>query len=141
MPALDAPVWVNELDRREVARTLPVAGVFTERGMIDDDLEVIPTPGHTPGTTSFLWDNGEHRFLFTGDFVWVEEGVWEAVVLDPSARGEYLESLELVRDLDFDVLVPWGTTEGDPYAVVATRDEIRDRVGEIIARVGAGGSR
>ena len=33
---------------------------------LPDDLEVIPTPGHTSGTTMFLWDNDEHRFLYRG---------------------------------------------------------------------------
>ena len=140
-PDLDADVWVHERDRRELSRSLSVTGVFTARSTIDDDLEVIPTPGHTPGTTSFLWDNGDHRFLFTGDFIWVEEGEWKAVVLGSAGRADYLDSLRLVRDLDFDVLVPWGTTDGDPYAVPASRDEIRDRVEVIIDRVAAGGSR
>jgi len=138
---IDAEVWVHERDRREAARTLTVAGVFTGRTMIGNDLEVIPTPGHTPGTTSYLWANEGHRFLFTGDFIWVEEGEWKAVVLGPSGRADYLDSLRLVRDLDFDVLVPWGTTVGDPYAVSASRDQIRERIDAIIARVEAGGSR
>lgn len=71
-PDLDAPVLVDERDRSETARSMPVVGVLTSRDMIDDDLEVIPTPGHTPGTTSYLWDNGSHRFLFTGNFIWIE---------------------------------------------------------------------
>ncbi len=84
-PDLDVPVWVHEQDRSEVT-SLGVAGTFDGRGMIDDDLEVIPTPGHTAGTTSFLWDNGTHRFLFTGDFIWIENGEWKAVVLSPGLR-------------------------------------------------------
>jgi hypothetical protein len=141
-PALDAPVWVHTRDRAEIAASLDVAGTFEGRQMIDDDLEVIPTPGHTPGTTSFLWNNGTHRFLFTGDFIWIEDGQWKAVVLDPELRGEYLESLALVRDLDFDVLVPWGTTEGGPSIdLVPDRAEVRARIDAIIERVQAGGNR
>jgi hypothetical protein len=139
---LGVPVYVHERDRAEVARSLPVAGVFDHRQLIDHDLEVIPTPGHTAGTTSYLWDNGDRRFLFTGDFIWIEHGEWKAVVLDESLRGEYLDSLALVHDLDFDVLVPWGTTEDGPsYGLVTGTSEIRDRVGAIIDRVRAGGSR
>jgi len=141
-PALDVPVWVHERDRAELATSLRVAGTFDGAGMIDDDLEVIPTPGHTAGTTSYLWDNGTHRFLFTGDFIWIEDGEWEAVVLSPALRRDYLDSLALVRDLDFDVLVPWGTTEGGPsYGLVKDRSEMQDRVGKIIERVAAGGNR
>jgi glyoxylase-like metal-dependent hydrolase (beta-lactamase superfamily II) len=110
--------------------------------MIDDDLEVIPTPGHTAGTTSYLWDSGRHRFLFTGDFIWIEDGEWKAVVLSPTLRHDYLDSLTLVRSLDFDVLVPWGTTEGGPsYGLVADRAEMQARIDKIIERVEAGSDR
>lgn len=113
-PDLDVPVFVHERDRDETARSMRVAGVFTGRQMIEADLEVIPTPGHTAGTTCYLWDDGVHRFLFTGDFIWIEDGQWRAVVLDPRLRSDYLDSLALVRELDFDVLVPWGASEGGP---------------------------
>jgi hypothetical protein len=64
------------------------------------------------------------------------------VVLDPALRGAYLDSLALVRDLDFDVLVPWGVTETDaPVALVAGRSEMHERIDAIIARVRAGSDR
>lgn len=141
-PTLPIPVWVHEKDRREVAASLPVAGTFSTREKLSEDLEVIPTPGHTPGTTSYLWDSGTHRFLFTGDFIWIEDGQWKAVVLDEHLRNDYLDSLRLVRDLDFDVLVPWGTTENDPsFGLVDGAADKDDRIDRIIHRVEAGGSR
>ncbi|WP_342022035.1 MBL fold metallo-hydrolase [Arthrobacter citreus] len=141
-PNLDVPVWIHRRDHAEAAASLAPAGVFDQREMIGDDLEVIPTPGHTAGTTSYLWNNGTHRFLFTGDFIWIEDGEWKAVVLDAGLRSDYLDSLALVRGLDFDVLVPWGTTEGSPpCARVAGPAETHHRIDAIIARVQAGGSR
>ena len=141
-PELDVPVWIHRDDQSEVSASLDVAGVFTNRQMIDDDLEVIPTPGHTAGTTSYLWDNGTHRYLFTGDFIWIEDGQWKAVVLDPGLRSDYLDSLTLVRSLDFDVLVPWGATEGSaPCAHLAGPADMHGRIDAIIDRVRAGGSR
>jgi glyoxylase-like metal-dependent hydrolase (beta-lactamase superfamily II) len=141
-PALDVPVWVHAKDRAAIAPSMEVTGTFDTRDMLDDDLEIIPTPGHTAGTTSYLWDDGRHRFLFTGDFIWIENGEWKAVVLDRNLRDDYLSSLELVRDLDFDVLVPWGTTEGHPsYGLVADAAEKRSRINAIIHRVKAGADR
>jgi glyoxylase-like metal-dependent hydrolase (beta-lactamase superfamily II) len=64
---------------------VPVAETFGGRETIGEDLEVIPVPGHTPGSTAFLWDGGRHRFLFTGDSVWLDHGEWRAVVLDRAA--------------------------------------------------------
>ncbi len=141
-PALDVPVWVHTKDRAETARSIRIAGTFDKRQMIADDLEVIPTPGHTAGTTSYLWDNGTHRFLFTGDFIWIEDAEWKAVVLDPRSRSDYVASLQRVREIEFDVLVPWGTTETDaPYGLVADQHEKRARIDAVIDRVRAGGSR
>lgn len=141
-PKLDVPVWMHRADRAEVGASLDVAGTFDRRGFLDDDLEVIPTPGHTAGTCSYLWDDGRHRFLFTGDFLWIEKGEWKAVVLDPGLRGQYLDSLALVRELDFDVLVPWGVTEGDaPVQPVRDQTERRERIDAIVDRVAAGGNR
>ncbi|MCU1528787.1 MAG: beta-lactamase domain protein [Frondihabitans sp.] len=140
-PELDVPVSVHERDRADTARSLAVAETFDGRTLIDDDLEVIPTPGHTPGTASYLWDNGTHRFLFTGDFLWIENGAWKAVVLDDTLRSTYLDSLRLVCELDVDVLVPWGTTdEGLSFARTDPTDT-RARIDEIVDRLQAGGNR
>ena len=141
-PDLDIEVWIHRADRQEVGKTLQIAGTFDQRQRIGSDIEVIPTPGHTPGTCSFLWDTGEHRFLFTGDFIWVENGEWKAVVLNPALRDQYLSSLALVRDIDFDVLVPWGVTEGDsPVWLVDSPEDRRRRLDLIVERVSAGGNR
>jgi glyoxylase-like metal-dependent hydrolase (beta-lactamase superfamily II) len=136
------PVWMHRADLAEVGTSLEIAGSFDERAMIDSDLEVIPTPGHTIGSCCYLWDNGEHRFLFTGDFIWIEDGQWKAVVLDPDLRGDYLNSLRLVRDLDFDVLVPWGVTDEDALVwQVSDQADRRERIDAIIDRVTSGSNR
>jgi glyoxylase-like metal-dependent hydrolase (beta-lactamase superfamily II) len=106
--------------------------------MLDDDFEVIPTPGHSPGATAYLWDDGERRYLFTGDTILLRDGEWVAAVLDSSDRGAYLESLALLRDLDFDVLVPWAAA-GPHYALTDAADA-RRRIGAIIDRVWSGES-
>jgi glyoxylase-like metal-dependent hydrolase (beta-lactamase superfamily II) len=137
---LDVDVFVGERDRNHT-RSLPIAGTFSERQTLDDDLEVIPTPGHTPGTTTFLWDSGRHRFLFTGDTLWIEHGNWRATVLGESDRAAYLDSLALLRELEFDVLVPWAATAGEPYIDVVSHTQAQQRLDVIIKRVRAGESR
>lgn len=99
---------------------------------------MIPTPGHTPGTTSFLWDSGRHRLLFTGDTLWIDKGDWRAVVLGSSDRAAYLDSLALLRELKFDVLVPWGATAGQPYVDVVGHAQAQRHIDAIIGRVAAG---
>ena len=118
-----------------------VRGSFSRRHLLDDDFEVIPIPGHTPGATAFLWDSGGARFLFTGDTIYLDGGEWVAAVLDSSDRSAYLESLALLRDLRFDVLVPWVAGKGDaPYALTDEADA-RERIDALIERVRRGASR
>jgi hypothetical protein len=130
-----APVFVHEHDRAAVAANAPVAGTFSERHLVDDDFEVIPTPGHTPGATAFLWDSGGHRFLFTGDTIYLQDGEWTAAVLGSSDHDSYIESLELIRELDFDVLVPWAATRGQPYYAETGTADAGHRIDAIVERL------
>jgi hypothetical protein len=132
------PLFVHELDRESVAQKLHVRASFSKRHMLDDDFEVIPTPGHTSGATAYLWDSGQHRFLFTGDTIYLDDGEWVAAVLESSDREAYIESLELIRELEFDVLVPWAATAGDPYFAVTSETEAHRRIGTILERLRRG---
>jgi hypothetical protein len=137
--SVTAPLFVHEAERRSVERRTHVRATFSKRHLLDDDFEAIPTPGHTPGATAYLWDSGEHRFLFSGDTIFLRDGEWVAAVLDSSDRAAYLESLELLRELDFDVLVPWAASAGQAYHAVTSRAQARRRIDAIAARVRAGG--
>jgi glyoxylase-like metal-dependent hydrolase (beta-lactamase superfamily II) len=108
---------------------------FSERTMVDADFEVIPTPGHTPGAKAFLWDSGHHRHLFTGDTIYLDNGEWVAALLASSDRESYVASLELIRDLDFDLLVPWAATHGRPYMSSTNRVETGRRIDAILKKL------
>jgi glyoxylase-like metal-dependent hydrolase (beta-lactamase superfamily II) len=137
---VDAPLFVHEADAAKTRESYDVRGTFDRAHTFEDDFEAIPIPGHTPGATAYLWDSGERRFLFTGDSLYLSGGEWIAAVLDSSDRDAYIESLELIRDLDFDVLVPWAASAGDPYHALTDREDARARIGAVIDRVRAGAS-
>ena len=92
-----APVFVHDGDRAEAeAHELPVSGGFTLRHEFEDDLEAIPIPGHTPGSTAYLWHDGERRYLFTADSVYLGEGgEWRGALLDSSDRDAYLSLIHI----------------------------------------------
>jgi hypothetical protein len=131
----DAPLFVHADDAPEVSAVAHVRATFSRRHKLDDDFEVIPIPGHTPGATAYLWDTGSHRVLFTGDTIYLSRGRWAAAVLASSDRERYLESLELIRGLDFDVLVPSIATAGEAPCAVAGREEIERRIDELVAGI------
>jgi Family of unknown function (DUF5519)/Metallo-beta-lactamase superfamily len=139
--AIDAPLFVHENERDSVAQSYPVRGSFSRRHMLDEDFEVIPTPGHTSGATAYLWDSGEHRLLFTGDTIYLDGGEWVAAVLDSSDREAYIESLELIRELDFDMLVPWAATGGQPFYAATDRADAQNRIDAILERLRRGEDR
>jgi glyoxylase-like metal-dependent hydrolase (beta-lactamase superfamily II) len=139
-PAVKAPLFVHAADRAAVEQHVPVRAAFSRQHMLDDDFEVIPTPGHTPGATAFLWDTGRHRLLFTGDTISLDDGRWTAAVLDSSDRERYIESLELIRTLDFDVLVPWVATAGRSYHAETTPEDKARNIDAMLARLRRGES-
>lgn len=136
-----APLFVHEADRAAVEERTHVRGGFSKRHVFEDDLEVIPTPGHTPGATAYLWQGPAHRYLFTGDTLYVRDGEWNAAVLDSSDPAAYIESLELIRELDFDVLVPWAAKGGQPPIMHTDRDDARRRLDGVLARLRRGSDR
>ena len=134
-----APLFVHAADRAAVARHRPVRAAFSRRHTVDDDFEAIPTPGHTAGATAYLWDSGEHRFLFTGDTIYLRDGEWVAAVLDSSDREAYVASLGLIRELDFDVLVPWAASVQQPFSAMTDGRDTRRRIDAILRRIRHGG--
>ena len=137
----DAPLHVHEKEAPSVSETCNVAETFSKRHYLDDYFEVIPTPGHTSGATSFLWDTGRHRCLFTGDTIFFPRGEWVAALLEGvSDRERYIQSLELIRTLDFDLIVPGIASAGQPYYEFVKKAEAKRRIDTILERLRRGKS-
>jgi glyoxylase-like metal-dependent hydrolase (beta-lactamase superfamily II) len=132
----DAPLFVHEEERPSVETADHVRATFSRRHLLDDDFEVIPIPGHTRGATAFLWDSGRHRVLFSGDTIYLDRGVWAAALLESSDPDSYAESLELIRELEFDVLVPWAATAGRPFHAFTWPADTRRRIDSLLAEIG-----
>jgi glyoxylase-like metal-dependent hydrolase (beta-lactamase superfamily II) len=139
-----ARLFCHESDAVSASAGCNVDETFSERHRLDDDFEVIPVPGHTSGATAYLWDTGEHRCLFTGDTIFFPQGEWRALLLRSDApppldgasdRERYLESLELIRGLDFDLLVPDLATSGKPYYELVEKADAERRIDAILERV------
>ena len=70
-------------------------------------VEVIPTPGHSPGSTCYLVDGADGSYLFTGDTIVLgDSGAWWAGYLPGIGDADALAaSLGLLRTLDPDVVI------------------------------------
>ena len=131
----DAPLVCHEREQEAVAHQCTVSETFDRRTRLHSDLEAIPTPGHCPGSTCYLWNAPDRRYLFTGDTIYLGAERWQVFV-----RGtvdEMIESLERIASLDFDVLVP-GVHIGEAHLATTKRDATRRNIDEIIARLRRG---
>ncbi len=135
---IGGPLFVHEEERRSVEAADHVRATFSRRHLLDDDFEVIPIPGHTRGATAFLWDSGRHRVLFSGDTIYLDRGEWRAALLESSDPNAYAESLELIRDLKFDVLVPWAAAAGRQFHAFTWSADTSRRIDALLGEIGGG---
>jgi len=101
----------HTLEQADVARVRVPDFLFTQREPILGNIEVIPVPGHSPGSTSFLVESAHgKRYLFTGDTIYRGEGgVWKAGFIPgytpPEARPTLAASLRLLGTLKPDLVL------------------------------------
>lgn len=92
----------------EIGRFTPIDVPLDERRVDGNGVEVLPTPGHTVGSTCYLVrgvDGG--RYLFTGDTLFVGSGgAWTAGYIDGYSDASALaESLRFLQTVTPDVVV------------------------------------
>jgi hypothetical protein len=99
----------HKLETGALQGICPVDVLFERRETHLGDLEVIPTPGHTPGSTCFLFASRYgKRYLFAGDTIFPVRGEWGTYVSRPQRR-KLMESLKLLRTLEVDVVLSSGS--------------------------------
>ena len=84
----------------------PVDTEFEEREVHLGNVELIPTPGHTPGSTCFFVSSPTGcKYLFTGDSIFPQGDGWGTYV-SRFQRSTLANSLQLLRTLPVDVVLP-----------------------------------
>ena len=79
--SLGSLLCCHALEAAAVRKTCPVDLTFENRECHLGDIEVIPTPGHTDGSTCFLCTSQHRklRYLFTGDTIFPDGDSWGIV--------------------------------------------------------------
>jgi glyoxylase-like metal-dependent hydrolase (beta-lactamase superfamily II) len=103
----------HQLAEETVSQFSPVDLTFETRELHLGAIEVIPTPGHTPGSTCFLYESPHGKtYLLAGDMLFPSRGSWEALVWEDGNEAELRQSLALLRGLEPDVVL-CGASVGD----------------------------
>lgn len=109
---------------------VPLNGRHTD----PNDVEVIPTPGHSPGSTCYLVAGAEGAYLFTGDtLIRNPEGQWWAGYIEGISNAESLaDSLRLLADLSPDVVIS-SAFQGDSAVHRIEPGRWKEHVGQALA--------
>jgi glyoxylase-like metal-dependent hydrolase (beta-lactamase superfamily II) len=104
----------NRQDRFSLLHSIPVAGTLKDYGVYDFagfQLEVLPTPGHTPGSISLITQIDGCRAAFVGDLLAAPGQLWSLAATQWSYNGAEgvaatIASLRLLKDTKPDLLLP-----------------------------------
>ena len=111
--------------------------VASQRHVDENGVEVLPTPGHSDGSTCYLVPGaGGESYLFTGDTMFpTATGSWAAFVV-PGRGGatELRSSLELLATLRPDVVIS-SAFGGDTAIETVDNRQWQARVAEALATV------
>jgi glyoxylase-like metal-dependent hydrolase (beta-lactamase superfamily II) len=115
-------------DRFTILDAVPIDGTVAEyrtRSYGAIEVLAVPTPGHTPGSVSYLVDVAGRRLAFTGDLIAAPGKVWSLAATQWTYTGieglgsTILSTLDLL-DREPDVLLPaHGEPIDDPAGAVA----------------------
>jgi len=118
----------HRLEREDCAAYCEPDLLFDQRARWLHDLEVIPTPGHSPGSTCFLASSttGKH-YLFTGDTLYCAgENQWRPGFIPGVTQQEDIEplaqSLQQLRDLAPDVVLSSAFAGASGYQAMSPGD-------------------
>jgi hydroxyacylglutathione hydrolase len=109
-----AVLHVAAVEADDAARFRQPGATFSERHVDASGIEVIPTPGHTPGSACYVVPGeGGARYLFTGDTIFVgDDGHWYAGLLPFSDRDDLVATLELLATLEPDLVASSAAPSG-----------------------------
>lgn len=128
-----AEVMCSAIEKPKLKKKgLNTVTTFTyERQSLGDDLEIIPTPGHTSGGVCLLWHNAKNKHLFTGDFLYFNGQTW---VPGAKTKSKIEASLNLLKDLDYHHLIGCGSDGvNTPYMLLKTKKQKTEFIGSVLA--------
>ncbi|MGV0835756.1 MBL fold metallo-hydrolase [Mycolicibacterium thermoresistibile] len=128
-----------DAESAEIGAHAAIDVALTERHVDDNGVEIIPTPGHTPGSICYLVPGpGGARYLFTGDTLFVgADNEWAAgYIASFSDAPSLAESLRLLAGLAPDVVIS-SAAPGEVGVHPVDRHRWPDHVGQALSKLAA----
>jgi hydroxyacylglutathione hydrolase len=110
----------HRLAEKIVSKFSTVDATFETRGVHLGDIEVIPSPGHTAGSSCFRFKSPHGKtYLFAGDTLFPSRGTWQAVVFEDGNKSDLKESLAMLRSEDPDVILCGAAVADTPFKAMS----------------------
>ena len=125
-------LYAPAAEAAEIGAHAPIDTAVSERGVDDAGVEVIPTPGHTPGSTCYLvpGHNGR-RYLFTGDtLLRYAEGWRVGYIPGYSDKDGLFAALDTLATVQPDMVVSSAFVNGTPGYHHVDRDSWQSHLDE-----------
>jgi len=133
----NAPLYCSEGEAADVKQMVQDVIVLPfKRHNLDTKLEVIPTPGHRDGGVCYLIVVGDKQYLFVGDFIWHDGKAWIPTARKATTRA-YIESLHVLEELEFDVLLANCQISNPVYSVEFDNRSRKTFINELLKQVNA----
>lgn len=109
----------SALEAEDVARHRRPDVLFGAEETDANGVHVLPTPGHSPGSTCFVVDGTDGRYLFVGDTIYRStDGMWSAGNLPGVSDAAALRaSLDLLAGVRPDLVVSSAFGDGGAHRV------------------------
>lgn len=133
----ESQLCCHALEVKAIGKYSKIDVVFDDQSLEPDNVEVIPTPGHTAGSTCFVFQSPYGlRYLFTGDLIFPEDDGWGTLVQwSAGGRKKALgESLMKLREVRPDVVISSASVRRNAVQSV-TADQWRSVVDQVVARL------
>ena len=96
----------HRAEKEDVSAAAPVDLLLDGHELHHGVVEVIPTPGHSPGSVCyFIHSPHGQRYLLTGDTIFLSNGRWETLIFGQEDKDDLLASLRLLWALEPDVVL------------------------------------
>ncbi len=125
-------------EKPHIEPSCPVDITFSEQITHFGGIEVMPTPGHTDGSISFLYRSPHDRtYLFTGDTFFQSNGRWATIIISQAGGSveALVESLLIYRGLNPDVVIPSGSPDVNLPFVEMTQEDWIEAIDDHIQRL------
>ncbi|GLQ89043.1 MBL fold metallo-hydrolase [Dyella flagellata] len=126
----------DALEVNAISQYSKIDVVFEGPSVEPDKVEVIQTPGHTAGSTCFVFCSPHGpRYLFTGDLIYPEDDGWGTLVQSHAGgqKKTLCESLMKLREVSPDVVISSASVRRSAVQAV-TSDQWRAVIDQAVAR-------